>query len=534
MPLFLKYFIDEIIANRNLSHLLYFSIALIVFYFIKLIATNLEGYFQYVFKEKTFISLQQYVFSESLKIKYLFFENNNTGYIVSRIHNELLTLQGLFGDFFVRIFMEILIFCVGIFFIFTFSTKLSIIALSILPFFAFNIVFFTKKIKEKTKISQEEYGKVYGFFYEYIEMIFLVKTLILESFAERGLKKSLRSLFVVKLDRTLWSNLFSSLTAFIGGIAPVVILYFGGKEVITGSITLGTLIAFNSFLAFVFGPAKNVLNHGSSLASCFSSFERISEVLNLEQDKKSGVDINQLDKIEFRNVSFGYENNNVILKDINFALNRNESLGIFGKIGSGKSTIIKLLIGLYGNYSGEIVINGINAKKIGNIFSKVGILPQDNFLFSTSVEENIRLGDITKAEQDIQNIVERFKLKKLMRDSSGEKRILKYGGVGLSGGEKQKIVAARLVYRNPELVIIDEGTSNLDAESEDIIHQEVFRVFRDKMIIVISHRFNNIVRCDNILYLKEGQIVDCAPHHVLRKRYDEYEQLFLSQKKGYI
>lgn len=104
----------------------------------------------------------------------------------------------------------------------------------------------------------------------------------------------------------------------------------------------------------------------------------------------------------------------------------------------------------------------------------------------------------------------------------------------MSGGEKQKIVAARLVYRNPELVIIDEGTSNLDAESEDIIHQEVFRVFRDKMIIVISHRFNNIVRCDNILYLKEGQIVDCAPHHVLRKRYDEYEQLFLSQKKGYI
>jgi len=528
-PLFLKYFIDVIIKNKDIQKLQLFTLVLIGILLFKFVVDNLKNYFSYIFKEKTFIQLQSYIFNEVIKVKYDFFEKNNTGYIISRIHNEVLSLQQFFWDFFIRLTTDIFMFAIGLFFIFQFSVKLACISLLLLPFFIFSFSFFSKKIEKHSHNFQESYSIVYGFFYEIIQMVFLVKTLLLRGFVERKLKKILESFFVVKKKNTIVNTLFSTIIMFIGGLSPLIILYIGGLEIINGNLTLGTLIAFNSFLEYIYGPTKNLITYGSDISSALASFKRIQSILNLEKDVETGEKIDQIDSVSFKNVSFGYDSN-VILHNISFKIKKGEVIGVFGKIGSGKSTLIKLLMGLYSDYRGEIQVNNKNIINYKNINKRMGIIPQDNFLFSDTIFNNIKIGNLEGDDEIISDIIESLKLNDFIKSRAGGiKYKLFANGIGLSGGEKQKIVAARMIYRNPDLLIIDEGTSNLDADSEYQIYKNILKNFKDKIVIIISHRFSNIVSCDRIIYLDNGKIKDVGKHKKLFANHEEYRELFFKQ-----
>lgn len=532
LPLFLKYFIDTIIKNENLTSLKLFALLLISLVFFKFVIDNLKNYFLFAFKEKTFINLQGHIFNEVLKVKYNFYEQNNTGYIVSRIHNEVLNLQRFLWDFFIKLFTDLLMFMVGLYFIFRFSVKLSIISLLLLPFFVFTLVIFSKKIKEHSDYFQEAYSNVYGFFYELVQMIFLVKTLLLYDFANSKLKNILLDFYHVKKKNSIVNVLFSTLIALIGGLSPIIVLYIGGLEIINNKLSLGTLIAFNSFLGYIYGPTRNILNYGSDLASSLASYQRIHHILNLNKEKDDGDRLSKINKIELKDVNFSY-NSLVALSNINFKIERGEKIGILGKIGSGKTTLIKLLLGLYDNYSGEILVNDKNIKSYSKITEKIGVIPQDDFLFSDTIYNNIRIGNPQKDVGKISELVEKLRLNEMIKKKeNGINYKLDYQGIGLSGGEKQKIVAARLFFRNPDLVIIDEGTSNLDAENENFILENICDFFKDRIIVIISHRFNNIIKCDKIIYLKEGRIIDVDIHENLYKKYDEYKELYLKQTEN--
>lgn len=531
-PLFLKYFIDVIIKDKNLYYLKIFTLILVSLLLLKFIIDSLRNYFSYVFKEKTFIKLQTYIFEETLRVKYEFFEKNNTGYIVSRIHNEVVTLQRFFWDFFIKLATDFLMFSIGLYFIFRFSVKLSIISLLLLPFFIFIYKFFSKKIEESSKNFQESYSQLYGFFYETIQMIFLIKTLLLRNFTNKKLSKILSSYYIVKKKNVIINTMFTTSVMLIGGLSPIIILFLGGKEVIKGNLSLGTLIAFNSFLEYIFGPTKNILNYGSDIATALASFKRIKYILNLEKEKIAGKELKYIDSIVFKNVSFAYDSKKV-LTDLNFKINKGDKIGILGKIGSGKTTMIKLLIGLYGNYKGEILVNGKSMRDIKNITEKIGIIPQDNFLFSDTIFNNIKIGNLNKKDEEVFTLIEKMKFHDMIRKKdNGIYYKLNSNGSGLSGGERQKIVAARVAYRNPELIIIDEGTSNLDAESEYFVYNNLFEFFNKKIIIIISHRFYNIMKCDKIIYMKEGKIINIGSHDELYNKYPEYKELYIKQNEN--
>jgi ABC-type multidrug transport system fused ATPase/permease subunit len=187
-------------------------------------------------------------------------------------------------------------------------------------------------------------------------------------------------------------------------------------------------------------------------------------------------------------------------------------------------------MGLYNNYSGEILINEKNILGYKNINSKMGIIPQENFLFADTIFNNIKMGDLEKKDSEISDHIKMLNLTDLTKKKDeGINYKLNSNGIGLSGGEKQKIAAARIMFRNPDLVIIDEGTSNLDAESEYIIYDNLFKYFKDKIIIIISHRFSNISACDSIIYLKDGEVKDIGKHDYLLNTHKEYNDLYLKQ-----
>jgi ABC-type bacteriocin/lantibiotic exporter with double-glycine peptidase domain len=468
----------------------------------------------------------------ALSVKYSFFEKNNTGYVVSRIHNEALALQGFLWDFFVQVFTDVMMFGIGIYFIFKFSVKLALISLAILPLFSLILKIFSKKIKEHSNYFQEEYSRVYGFFYDSVNLIFLLKVLLLEKYSDEKLKGRLHLLYKVKLKNYLVNGFYTTSVMFISGIAPIVVLYVGGVEVIRGHMSLGSLIAFNSFLNYIFGPTKNMLSYGADLISTMVSFKRIREILKLETETARFEELQGVDRIEFKNVSFAYDKDPV-LKNISFELRKGEKIGVLGKIGSGKTTLMKLLMGLYNDYTGEITFNDKSIRTIKRLTEKIGIIPQDNYLFSESIIENIRLGNLNRDIKDIPKIIDRLQMNDLLV-KKGRDFCLNSEGSDLSGGEKQKIAAARVMFRDPEIVIIDEGTSNLDAKNEFIIKQSIFEQFNDSLIIVISHRFNNILDCDRIMYMKNGEIIDIDTHDNLFQKHSDYKDLYLKQNENYL
>lgn len=528
LPLFLRYFIDHIIIKKDLGHLQLFTIILILVVVFQFVIENLKNLFLFFFKEKSFIDMQTFIFDKVLKVKYKFFEQNSTGYVVSRVHNEALTLQKVLWDFFVKVFTDVLMFLVGLYFIFRFNVKLAFISLALLPFFILVLKFFSQKIKNHSNYFQEEYSRLYGFFYEMINLIFLVKVLLLNNFASNKLGENLESLYKVKLKYNIVNTLFMSLIALIGALSPIIILYVGGVEIIGDRLSLGTLIAFNSFLGYIYGPTKNMLNYGSELISAVVAFNRISDMLSIEKEKnKKDVKLNNIDDITFKDVSFSYSSLPV-LTHITFDIKKGEKVGVVGKIGSGKSTLMKLLMGLYDEYSGEILFNGTDIRNIDALTEKIGIIPQNNYLLSESIFENIRLGNLERGVDDISEIVKILKLEDLI-EKKGLEYKLNSEGSDLSGGEKQKLAASRVFFREPDVIIIDEGTSNLDADNEYMIKDNFFKYFKDRIIIIISHRFNNVKNCDKIIYLINGKIEDIDTHDSLLLKHDGYKELYDKQ-----
>jgi ABC-type bacteriocin/lantibiotic exporter with double-glycine peptidase domain len=472
--------------------------------------------------------MQSFIFGKILKVKYKFFEQNSTGYIVSRVHNEALTLQRVLWDFFVKVFTDVLMFLVGLYFIFKFNIKLAFISLALLPFFVLILKFFSKKIKAHSNSYQEEYSRLYGFFYEMINLIFLVKVLLLNNFANNKLEVKLDLLYKVKLKYNIVNTLFMSLIALIGALSPIIILYVGGLEIIAGRLSLGTLIAFNSFLGYIYGPTKNMLNYSAELISAVVAFNRIRDMLNVEKENnRKNVKLDNINNVTFKDVSFSYSTLPV-LRNVTFEIKKGERVGIVGKIGSGKSTLMKLLMGLYDEYSGKILFNDIDIRNIESLTEKIGIIPQDNYLLSESIFENIRLGNLERGVDDIFKIVKRLELEDLIEKKGLEYR-LNSEGSDLSGGEKQKIAASRVFFREPDVIIIDEGTSNLDADNEYMIKNNFFKYFKDRIIIIISHRFNNVKNCDKVIYLKNGKIEDIDTHDNLLLKHTGYKELYEKQ-----
>lgn|GEM_PF-2771712 len=531
MPLFLKYFIDHIIAEAKPGSLGTFAVLLVGLLAAKFAIDNGKQHFMFAFKEKTFIELQQAVIDETIKIKYEFFEKNNTGYVISRIHNELLNLQSFFWDFFIKIVTDALVFIFGLYFLLKFSLKLTVISLLLLPFYIYVMRAFSSRIKRQSEAFQEGYSQVFGFLYEIIQMIFLIKTLLLNEYASGVIRGKLQDFYKIKLRQNKVNVLFMTVVALIGGLSPVFVLYFGGWEIINHRISLGTLIAFNSFLGYIFGPTKNYLSYGSNLASALASFQRIQAILGMKRDEERGEAIDEIRSVAFRDVSFGYEGT-LTVKNLTFRIDRGERLGLFGAIGSGKTTIIKLLLGLYDGYLGVIEYNGRDIRTISKLTKKVGIIPQDNILFSDTVYNNISLGNRHGDERGLERIAAELRIHEMLKGKEkGMDYELKHGGTGLSGGEKQKIAAARLLYRNPDLVILDEGTAHLDIENELLIMGRLVRFTHDKILIIISHRLTNMVGCDRIIYLRDGEIVDIAGHEELCRKYPEYLDAYLKQSE---
>lgn len=506
-PLIFRYYIDNVIIKGQSSEIFKFSLIFVFAVCLKNASTALNARSTFLFREKTFIALQRHIFREALMFKYRYYEANNTGYVVSRLHNEVQQLQDLFWDTYIGLFTQVTTIVVGVYAVFTINRSLAVFSVLPIPIYFFIFLKMNLRIKKINEVFTEQYSIFYGFLWETISKIIPTIVLDLRELKRRQLDEQLNSIFLIKKSRVLTSAVFTSFVTVIGGLSPIIVLCIGGGYVVAQEMSLGDLIAFNAFLGFIYNPIANILTKGTEITAAAVAFKRISEILSIDKYVYGECIIGRVNELHINNLSFSY-GNETTLKNIDLKFTAGEKVGICGHNGSGKTTMVKLLLGLYDDYEGEILLNGIELRKIKNRRDCLGVLPQDYVLFATTVRENIKYGNIDGDDKKIDLIAAELNMSFVEGNFSstlGTK--INAESSGISGGERQKVLFARVLFQDPDIIIIDEGTSSLDAQNKECFDLALNTRNEHKIVIMITHDNAILSKCDRVIHLCDGRVV---------------------------
>lgn len=532
LPLLTRYTIDNILPNNNFVLLNWVILGLIGFMLVKGMSDVLNGYFLTLFRERVLFDIQLKLFQHIQNLSISFFKDAKTGYLTSRVYSDVSNLQGLLANTFLNFLRDTLTFLVGGIVIFIFHWKLALISLTVLPFFIYSINFFAKRVRKKSREFQERFSLVFDVLQENLSAFYLIKSFQLEKHSAIRLIKRLRDLIKTTIRFNLLTSLSNYITTFIGGMGPLIVLWYGGREVIRGNLTLGTLVAFSAFLGYLFGPAQRLMNLNTTVQTSLASLERVFELFDIASEIKEVDEPKKFDpkegRIEFKNITFSYDSSKPILKNINLIVEPGITVALVGKSGAGKTSLVNLIPRFYDPQKGDVFLDGINIKevRIQDLRKAIGIVPQEVFLFSGTIRENIRYGRLDASDEEI---IEAAKLanadefiKRLPQSYDTE---VGERGVKLSGGQRQRIAIARAFLRNPKILILDEATSELDSESERLIQEALLNLMKNRTTFIIAHRLSTVLIADRIVVLKDGEILDTGTHEELYSRCSHYKEL---------
>ncbi len=486
---------------------------------------------EYYIRNKLFRHLQ------TLSTNY--FNKNKTGDLMAHGTEDINRIRMALGPGIVMItdaiFMTI---AALIMMIYTTNIRLAVMAIIPLPFLALTIGKFGKVIFKRSKLVQESFSDLSDNAQENFSGIRVVKSFVQEEREIKKFTKSNKQNFKANMHLIKIHGLFEPIVRFISSLSYLIVIWYGGTLVIRGTISLGDFVAFISYLGLLVWPMMaigfviNILQRGAA------SMDRINKIMAEKPeiyDHEDVINKKSIEgEIEFRNVSFKYpESIEYALKDISFKVPKGSTLGIVGRTGSGKTTIITLLLRLYEIEEGEILVDGVNVSKIPlkTLRENIGYVSQDNFLFSTSIKDNIsfafedeikneQIYEAAKISQVYDNIIE-FPQK--FDTSLGER------GVTLSGGQRQRTALARAIIKNPDILILDDSLSAVDTQTEEKILDNLEKVMKNRTNMLIAHRISTVKNSDQIIVFDEGKIVERGIHEELIEKKGLYNDIYNKQ-----
>lgn len=488
----------------------------------------LQRWIQRDLKDKIFEKLQY--------VKKEFYDKNTIGTILQFLNDDSYNASRTFSIVVTEMFvMGIARFSIILLFLFLVNVNIATISLIIYVIGATITVYSNKstinQIMEIRKINED----IYTYINESINGLVTIKTLDIIKHKEEELQKKL-DLYQkekIKLQKriTLYKNLFT----IIISMSDILIVVLGGMNVIQGIFTYAQIVLFMEYSSELNHEFNWFINNISNFNKSYIAFHKIIEFLEADniEDIKKGKKLNNIKKLSFQNVNFGYDLNGKIIKDITFQLKENESIAIVGKTGAGKSTITNLICRLYEPTAGEILINDENYLKysISSIRNKIGYILQDIDILPNTILDNIKYVKKDISQEEVETIFKRLKMHdKIMNLKDGYNADIYNNPDILSQGEKQIINFARIMALDADLIIMDEITSYLSVENENMIREAIKEVTKDKMSIIIAHRLPTIKECNKILFLKDGNIVESGTHRSLLAKKGEYYKLYYFNK----
>lgn len=462
------------------------------------------------------------------------------GKLVTRVTSDTDTLNQLYTDVIINLFRNIITIIVVFVIMFIMDFRLTLYILAVVPFVYVASVIFRKFSREAYRKVRANVSVINGFLSEHLSGMKLIQIFNREEKKFKEFKQKNVVLNRSFLRQTLTFSLYRPFMYLLFVASLVIILWVGSLDVMSGVITFGILFAFTQYISKFFGPIQDLAEKFDVLQAAFTSGERIFSVLDtvpVVQNQEGAIELESLQgKIEFKNVWFAYNEGDWILKDVSFVIHPKETMALVGATGSGKTTIIQLIVRNYDIQKGQILIDDHDIKSItlASLRRRVGQMLQDVFLFSGTIESNIRLRDDEITDHEIleacQYVNADWFINKL-EDKYDEP--VRERGNNFSAGQRQLLSFARTLVHNPSLMILDEATANIDTETEEMIQESLKKMMNISTMIIVAHRLSTIQHVDKILVMQKGKIIEEGNHQELLKQKGHYYQLYrLQYDKG--
>jgi ATP-binding cassette subfamily B multidrug efflux pump len=536
-PYLHKVAIDQIIDARNLSGFLWW-IPIFVFVTLSNYLLQYVQIFQMrIVGEKVVAEMRDEMVSKLQTISLRYFSEGEIGRIMSRPINDANTVRIFLRMGLTSIIIDTASILGSFIIIFVLNVKLALIAISILPVTAGLAWFLGRFSRTAYRRTLSSLSGLTGKLQESLSGMKVIKSFVQEEKAAKEFEDVQKKNVDANIKAIRISSSYQPIIINMRIIGTALILWFGSLMVISGEITIGTLVAFIEYQFAYFMPLIDLITVYDQYQSAMAAIERMFDLIDTNPEVKElphdkAFDIKTIDNVRFEDVTFGYDPKIPVIKNVNFTLEKNKKLAIVGQTGAGKSTIINLLARFYDPLSGRIVVNDYDAKDISieSLRRHMRIVLQDSFLFPMSIKDNIRFG---KPEASDKEIIEAAKAvgahEFIMKLSGGYNYIIQEGSSNISIGQRQLISFARTLLMNPKLLILDEATSSIDPYTELVVQNALKKLLENRLAIIIAHRLSTIRLCDEILVLEQGKIVETGTHRELMKQRGIYSAFYTMQ-----
>lgn len=530
-------FHKSVVSSENVKELIIKNVLLI------LGTTLIAGFFTFLMRQTLIVmsrhiefDLKNEIYKQYQNLSQSFYKRNKTGDLMSRISEDVGKVRQYVGPAVMYSVNTAIRMTVVIVQMYVTSPELTLYALLPVPFLAYVMMRLSKEINKRSFLYQQNLSRLSSFSQEIFSGIRVIKAYALENEKDKEYEKITTESKNIFMRLAKANAMIGPLMVLIIGISNLLVIYIGAKLFMNGTITeIGIIAQFILYINMLTWPIASLGWVSTMIQEADSSQKRINEFLNEKPEIVNNVSSNTpIDgKIEFRDVTFVYEDTNIqALTNISFTLEQGKTLAILGKTGSGKSTILNLISRLYDTTSGEILIDDTNIKNINlnNLRNETAMVPQDAFLFSDSIKNNIRFGKEDATDEEIEHFTKLADVhKNIVKFEKKHDTILGERGLTLSGGQKQRVSIARALIKDPKILLLDDCLSAVDTETEETILNNLQQLTKNKTTIIVTHRVSSAKNANLILILEDGKIIEKGSHTELIEKNGYYKELYFKQ-----
>ena len=487
--------------------------------------------------QRVIFKLRNDLYEHIQSLSLSFFQQNRSGSIVSRLTSDIALAQNFIGNACTLLWMDSLSVIGVVLWLFVLSPRMALISIIVLPLWVISVRFFGQRIRKASHAVQEGLSELSGSVQEKVAGATVVQAFAREKRETRLFHRMHRSLYDRQISTVRLQALNMTSSNLLTGIAPITVLLFGAHEVLNGRMTPGMMITFYLSLGMFYMPLQRLTDLAAVIANAGAAIERIFDIFDIAPDIADSPDAAALPeriegRVTLRNVTFGYDPDVPILKGLNLDIQPGEVVAFVGPSGAGKSTLVNLVPRFYDVTGGQILVDGRNIAdvKVKSLRNAIGMVLQDNILFTGTIKENILYGRPGASDEEIVEAAIAANANHFIEAlPEGYETEIGERGTKLSGGQKQRLAITRAFLRDPRILILDEATSALDSESEKLIQNALNKLMIGRTTLIIAHRLSTIMHADKIVTMQEGRIVEVGSHSELLAKHGLYYHLYKAQ-----
>lgn len=539
IPWIIKDMIDEVLADKNGTMLNWIVASIIAIFVVRGLFWYGQNYLMSYVGQSVIIDIRAAVFKKLQRFSVSFYDKNKTGTIMSYVTNDVNALQSAMVENTIEMITEGFILIGSVVAMIYLDWRLTLFTVCTFPVVLWFMEFFGKKIRKTGGRIQECTADITSVLQESVASARVIKSFVREDYEVDRFDVENRANFRANMKNAQLMATLTPVVELVAAIGVTMIIWYGGNNVINGTITAGSLVAFLTYAVNISNPIKRLTRVIGNIQKALAAAQRVFMIIDMPEEIAESRDAKQLPevsgKVEFQNVSFAYDDKGNVITDLSFSVKPGEVIAIVGPSGAGKSTIANLLPRFYDVNKGDIKIDGHSVREVtlDSLREQVGIVPQETMLFNGSVYNNILYGRLDATKEEIEAAAKAANAHDfIMQLTDGYETKLGDRGVNLSGGQRQRIAIARAILKNPRILILDEATSALDTESERVVQEALDRLMVGRTSFVIAHRLSTVKNADKILVLEKGNLVESGTHDELLALDGLYAHLYKIQYRN--